>query len=690
MNFKPVRAAIALMLGLTGIGATTPITPQSTADAPSGEITMTVSPNALGMPSAIEPLHLTVTITNQTDAELDAGTVEAAVNTTRFSANDDLAGWLSDAEDSVAASTEVASVDSSAIAAGETRIVDVQVPTADLGFTEEGVYALGVNFDTGDDVLAHARTAITWKTTATSPLEIAIAAPLTLPLGTPGLIDAATLEEYTAEGGLLTEQLDAMAGSAVTIGIDPRILASIRILGTSAPESAVRWLERLRTVPNATFPLAYADADVTLPITVGGGAPLTPTSFDYAIDPSLFANEDDTADAPDPTAPDSPPLPELPTSAELTVWDYTFPRLAWPADNSVTSETLGALTVAGYSPTILSSNNITRTPTPTSSGVEAVIGDSATIVSDQAISDLLRTATEATTVAEWNIAMAQLSATVALASELASPTDPTVFATLSRAWTSDEYRLEQTLTALNSLPWASPSSLIAALQSQQVTPALGEVVDASVDQDTLDTVNRLLTSEAQVGQFANIVADRDALTAERRNDLLPVLSTGWRENPDGWADAANEFVDESDAILESVQIAPSSTIQLPSDRGSLPIAVNNSLTQAVTVYVSVRPRSPALSVDSDYTFVEMTVEPESSQTVRIPVRSLANGEVQLTVTISDKDGNPIGQSTNIELNVHAGWETAGTIAFAVLVVLIFGLGIFRTIRKRRRVRRSAE
>jgi glucose uptake protein GlcU len=71
--------------------------------------------------------------------------------------------------------------------------------------------------------------------------------------------------------------------------------------------------------------------------------------------------------------------------------------------------------------------------------------------------------------------------------------------------------------------------------------------------------------------------------------------------------------------------------------------------------------------------------------------SLSNGEVRLGVTVFDQPGgNRLGETSTIELNVHAGWETAGTVIFGAFVVIIFVLGIVRTVRKRRRAARNPE
>jgi hypothetical protein len=71
----------------------------------------------------------------------------------------------------------------------------------------------------------------------------------------------------------------------VAIAIDPMIIASIRVLGTSAPTSAVEWLNRLASAGNDIFPLGYADADPSLAVQAGAPAPLAPTSLEFATDP---------------------------------------------------------------------------------------------------------------------------------------------------------------------------------------------------------------------------------------------------------------------------------------------------------------------------------------------------------------------------------------------------------------------
>lgn len=711
MTARPAGAVVALVLGLLGIGSALPPTSADLAvaaptvaaasvvtasgddpaeEAPVGTVSMTVAPDTFGIPADGEALHLTVTVTNGTATAIDAATVEADINPTQLSSTDTLTAWLTDAEDSIDAPKIVSSAETSAIAAGETRIVGVTVPQEALAITTEGVYALGVRLLSGGEEIAHARTALSWKGSATNPLSVAVAAPLVLPATTPGLIDATMLAEYTARGGILSDQLDAMLGTPVAIGIDPRILASIRVLGTAAPASALEWLDRLNFASNPTFPLPYADSDLAVALAAGASAPLEPTSFDYAVDPTQFAPVETASPSPTPTAPPTssePALPPVPTLESLTEWDYTYPDLVWPAADSVTSATFPALAAAG-SPMLLSSDNVERSGTPGTSTVASTIDGTAVAVADARLSTLVQSAVNAGTTADWTAAMAELSSSTALAGELtAAPT--TVLVTLDRSWSDAGYRLEQTLSTLYGLDWASPTSIDAALDTTAVAANPATLIEGSIAQERIDTVAALLAAERAEAGFVSIAADPEALIAERRLELLSLLSNAWLDDPEAWGLQAAAFLAESTDILDAIQLSPNSTIQLPSDRGGLPVTVNNALDQEVTVYVNLRSRTPVLSVEEQ--FVEMVIEPQSSATARIPVRAVSNGEVRLSATVFDQPGgNAIGETSTIEVNVHAGWETAGTIIFGALVVLIFVVGIVRTVRKRRRAARTTE
>jgi hypothetical protein len=57
------------------------------------------------------------------------------------------------------------------------------------------------------------------------------------------------------------------------------------------------------------------------------------------------------------------------------------------------------------------------------------------------------------------------------------------------------------------------------------------------------------------------------------------------------------------------------------------------------------------------------------------------------VTLTSSNGTPISAPTIVDLNVQAGWETAATVVLVIVVIALFGGGVWRTVLRRRKARR---
>ncbi len=117
------------------------------------------------------------------------------------------------------------------------------------------------------------------------------------------------------------------------------------------------------------------------------------------------------------------------------------------------------------------------------------------------------------------------------------------------------------------------------------------------------------------------------------------------------------------------------------------MSVRNRSEYPITVLLEVQPSSSALQVVRNA--IEVKLQPQSSTRTTVPVRSVANGKVSLTMSLTTTTGVTVSEPTTVELNVQAQWETVITAAAAIGLVAIFGFGIFRSIRKRIR-RRNGE
>jgi hypothetical protein len=517
---------------------------------------------------------------------------------------------------------------------------------------------------------------------------------LTAPAASTSLISSEDLALYTSPTGVLSRELSEVIDTPVAIGIDPMILASIRVLGSAAPPSAVAWIERLAAATNETFPLAYADADLTLTLQAGAPGVLAPTSFDFAVDPGRFAAPSTETPGPTPTEESTPAStvtaepedgdpeptgpPQLPTTESLLAWDYTLADVAWPVAGSVVSSDLAAITAAGYGTTILSSGNVQRASASQSS---VTVGGASAVVTDDGVSALFDAAITAPTNEEWQPSMAALQASVDSAAALGGAEGATVVVAANRGTLAETTRLVATLSTIDALPSVdlAPLSTIAS-----APPADAQLVESPQTPERVAVAASLLASEAADGAFSTVAENPLLITGDRRLRLLTVLSSAWVALPGGFTTVSGAYLTESTDLQQSVRVVKSSAITLLADRASLPVTVNNSLGQPVTVNVSVSARSAVLAVEEPT--VAITIEPDSQKRASIPVQSLSNGTALINVSISSPVGVPVGTTSTVRINVYAGWETPITVAIGVVVFLVFGLGIARTIVRRRRSR----
>jgi hypothetical protein len=656
------------------------------AVTPASAVTVSAVPADSGDAVAGTPLHVSVSLANGGVAATEAGSVSVSVAATPISARSTLAAWFSGANKTNLATRVVATAEFPAVAGGLSAAVQVTIPAGALPFSAAGVYPLAVSISTPKKALGDARSAVAWNVTAASAVPVAVAVPLTVPAGESTFLTSAELTEYTAPGGILTRELGDVENSAVAIGIDPRILASINVLGKSAPASALAWLDELRHVSNETFPLAWADADVTAPLHAGQSSVLETKSLDYAIDPSQFpVTQTSPTDTPAPTPTDGGTTPVVPTSATLVAWNYTMPLLSWPAENSVENSDLGALNQAGSTSAILASTNVTPADARGLGGAAATIGNTQIAVSDSVLSAYLRTAIQSPTRTTSSEAMTELTTSLAVVSALSGATPNTVLLTLGRNWSNADTNFERSVSQLSSHPWTTTAVLSSVLRTKAAPATVRKKPQSAAH---LELVKAMLSAEQEIVQFAPVAKNPDLLTSSTRLKLLSLLSNEWTNST--WQTAGSAFVSQANSVVHSVQVDPSSEILVTADQTSLPVSISNSLDQDVTINLQIRSLSARLTVDNVNRTQSVNVDEGAQRRVLIPVSALSNGKAEIVVTLVSSTGVQIGQTETIQVNVQAGWETVGTLIFAALIVALFAFGIVQTIRKRRRTAREPD
>lgn len=520
-------------------------------------------------------------------------------------------------------------------------------------------------------------------TASPTPVSLAVLVPLTVRPTSSGLIDATTLAGYTAPLGVLTRQLDAVIGTPAVIGLDPMIVASIRVLGSSAPQSATTWLERLRTSGNEVFPLAYADADLAALARANALNLRDPVGFGFATDPRNFGPSASPSATPIPSATSSeaPAVsttpPPLPTSvAQVLDWSYTLDNIAWPADDTVVAADLPGLAGAGYRSVVLSSRNVSAT----ASGSVDLPGMRG-IVADAGITSLVRDAVYSSDPAGPHDALERVNS--ALQGMAAVSPGRTVVATLDRRWPLGALNLHALFDDLALQPSVIPVGLTTVVAGAHPTATL---VDEPGDATRAGQVASAVQAVAAESQFASVASDPTAVTAPRRLALLALLAVSWLRGTDDWSTQLSTFLSDSQKLVSSVQIVAGSDLVVGSGATNIPVTVSNALSVPITVYVNVDSPSSVLQVRAQN--VRLTVEPGSSNKAAIPVAALTNGQVDTTITLTSATGVGIGQPDSVSVDLHPGWESVGTSIVIVLLVLIFGGGITRNIVKRRAARRA--
>lgn len=695
-----VVAAVAVLAGVAHPSGSSQAatTPPTTAGA---ELTASITADDAGVLAPGKDLAVSVTVSNPTDSAFQSGTVSLWADPAPQNGRKALASWLS-STDAVPGSVDLGKAQLNTLEPGSSTVVRVSAPAALLPFAgraSSGVFGIGATVHAGSSDTA-ARGSVVWYPGGSAKqASVNVALPIVTPSGADGIISADDLTTYTAPNGILTRELDGLAGhTTVTVGIDPMIIASIRALGNAAPASARDWLERLADLPNETFSLGYGDADLAGQIQAGLPAPLQPTSLAYAIDPKNFTpaptpvgepatptpSPTSNTSAPDSTSTPSPtpttsPGPVLPTMDELLAWDYTLTGMGWPGDKTVRRADLAPLAAAGLKTTIVSGSNTNANDLDTTPNATLSSGDTRIIASDQALSEALRQAVSAPSDVAWNSAMAKVNAQLELISQETGDARSLLVA-LDRSWPSSGTQFERTLNALFSSPWSAPASFPAVASAPQ-TPGF-DLVDSPESPERITGIRALVQDEVALGQFATVLDDPTTLTGRTRSNLLALLAVSWLNPRTDWDAAVSKSRAATDKTLHSIRILPTENVNLVSAQGSIPFTVSNGLTdEAVTIVLTAAPSNSRLEVDQSTT---KRIVKDSRATVLIPVKAkVGNGQVVLSLHLYSPTGVPIGDPTSVTVDVHADWEGIGALIFGVLLVLLFGFGIVRNILRRR-------
>jgi len=405
----------------------------------------------------------------------------------------------------------------------------------------------------------------------------------------------------------------------------------------------------------------------------------------------------------------------------------------WPAAGTVRAGDLDAIAQAGAETVVLSDTQQPSLTSYTSSAHSAISVDGARAQPDTAGEAGEPTATGEPTVLRSLVSDSGLSEAAAARASGAAAAPPGRFLALSAAVTAerpfDSRELLVTLprtaagTGLDDLaddlsdaPWVDGATLADLQDTEPVArgplvempevaesdrtesddaaeaaddgePGPGEIgaeADARAGEQAAGASSLLQSLEDRFtagAEASRAFVDADGTRRDMARSLLACTATGIIESDraDTCTERANGWVS---GIAEGVRPEPGSSVLLVTgEQAMIPVRIENSTDR--TARVRLRVESPTPQLSTEVTDV-VTLGPEESGSVDVPVRGLANADVRSTVRLLTVDGDVLPQNTELLVRVRADWENTATIAIGSALVLVLVGGLFRTFRRGRR------
>lgn len=173
------------------------------------------------------------------------------------------------------------------------------------------------------------------------------------------------------------------------------------------------------------------------------------------------------------------------------------------------------------------------------------------------------------------------------------------------------------------------------------------------------------------GLFATNMAGRRILKTLAVGVIATVLS---------FVGIASQAASGNDLPVSKVRIVPGSELNLVARESLLPVKIRNDYPVAVRVLVHVEPESFNAILAS---VVEQTIPANTTDTVKVPISAISDGEVSVRAWVETFSGIKISKPVIIKLHVQAEIEESVITVFAIFVIGLAAIGVVRTVRKRR-------
>lgn len=674
-----------------------------------------IAPTSQVYQTADRDLEVRLLLRNSANRTLPEGSVELRLEPPV--SKKDLAERLASEgeENSSESADEAPIIATAAVAATEAdseQSLTVSVAPENVPLTETsapGVYTVTAKYLPADGSAEEplvAEAPVVWRGVdpAAAPVKVSLVVPFVLPSEISTMPTRSELDNL-APG--FTGLLDFASASNAMLAIDPRIIAAIRGYGTRAPENSREFLERLEASPLKSFLLQYGDADVTPQAALRLPQLLQPVSFDFVTRNGSFDAPSDVdadadsspadadavsgsepADSPetpsgekrseegsDPDAADdsAEPEPSLeqdpaapPTLEELGSWEGGLPA-TWPSQ--VTSQVLSYVNGFGLNFTVLGSDNVTL-----SGGPRAKLASGNAVVTDAELDEAVKLALSGASETERDLGLARAHALLANASEGG------VFGLAIGVDRGAILAAENPVEVLESIvddPWVRTVTIDAQTEGTAV------LKPEPYDSERTELLGEALMNEERVVEVRAMLENPEFLDGYQRMRLLTLFSTRYADESVTFSKVADRFAKRDAEIREGVDIVVSKHAQLVGASSRIPVQLRNSLPFNASATVSITPTSAALALD-ERVFRDVLVANDSSDRVLVPVSSrVSSGESGLLISVTSNNGEYTAATAILPISISTTVEVIALSVLGAAAVLLFGFGIWRSVRHRR-------
>jgi hypothetical protein len=455
-----------------------------------------------------------------------------------------------------------------------------------------------------------------------TPARVAPIVPVIMPPTGGNTLTSDELENYAAPGGALDRALGAVRAYPVTVAVDSRVTLSIEALGDQTPPNTLSWKTGIDALADRVISLPWADADPLATI---------------AIDTLLYGR-----------------LGQYP-------WIH----------EGVTAQKLEDVALRSADAILVPSSVIDSDRT-------IIQLQSAKMIRvDELTSSFLRQSTLAPSQDEYEAGLQRAHAIFA-ARALGESGDILVVHTGRVPVTASVIRLKEILERL------STKQLVQVVPVPFDTPAseiLVSINDTPLPREWVQFTDQVRTLWEQDVRYVSISDNPEEAILGRWNRYQALFSSAWSGNPTGLAAEWERAQADSALFRSSVRVEQGSDITVLSDRTDIPVTLRNDLRSTVRVQLVVSPQRAIIRVDEP--IIDVTIPAESSIRVSIPVTALASGTVPVSLSLQSVGGDPLSEPFDLRVTIRAGWENVITGVLALLIGIVFAVGIYRAVQKRR-------